>query len=220
MQIILWQFRPWSSGVLSAESSGLPPVTESASGVLPGATVGPEFSVPESGLTRQVWDGLTLLQFAREQSADAVMLPIDQQNDFNAVTPPLQSARPLEEERIPEVMSAQFEYFDGRRWQSSWKSGGGGGLPVAVRLRLWMISAAAAEELKAQVAAGAAGAGVPLVEPVEVGAAAEIGASMDAGLSASAIPMQSVERIMILQPITGAMPGFSDVDGGVPGGAP
>ena len=220
MQIILWQFRPWSSGVLSAESSGLPPVTESASGVLPGATVGPEFSVPESGLTRQVWDGLTLLQFAREQSADAVMLPIDQQNDFNAVTPPLQSARPLEEERIPEVMSAQFEYFDGRRWQSSWKSGGGGGLPVAVRLRLWMISAAAAEELKAQVAAGAAGAGVPLVEPVEVGAAAEIGASMDAGLSASAIPMQSVERIMILQPITGAMPGFSDADGGVPGGAP
>ena len=110
MQIIVWQFRPWGSGVLSAESSGLPPVTESASDVLPGATVEPAFSVPESGLTRQVWDGLTLLQFAREQSADAVMLPVDQQNDFNAVAPPLQSARPLEEERIPEAMSAQFEY--------------------------------------------------------------------------------------------------------------
>ncbi|MFN9037607.1 MAG: hypothetical protein ACK5YO_15000, partial [Planctomyces sp.] len=107
--------------------------------------------LPDTGLTRQVWDGTTLQQLVREQSSNSVQPGADLSVDFTAAEVPLVSPAPLDEERIPEATAVQFEYFDGRRWQSSWNSSAQGGLPVAVRLRMWMVSTAAAERLSAQV---------------------------------------------------------------------
>jgi len=111
-------------------------------------------------------------------------------------------------------MAVQFEYFDGRAWQSSWNSTAQGGLPVALRLRMWMVSASAAEQLVNQAESSGWPATVP--DPADAAAA---GIS-DATALAAAVPMQLVETLLVLQPISGAMPGLADsaAEAGLSGG--
>lgn len=45
------------------------------------------------------------------------------------------AAGSLERDVIPEVIQAEFRYYDGSSWQSSWNSRTSGSLPVAVELR-------------------------------------------------------------------------------------
>lgn len=201
VRIILWQFRPWGSANATA-------VSDSAD---------PQSSLPGMGLTRHVWDGMTLLQLAREQSLNAGQSTADLSVESAAADVPLQATAPLDEERIPEAMAVQFQYFDGRRWQSSWNSSAQGGLPVAVRLRMWMVSAAAAERLNAQVQQSTSGS-VPASD-------AAGGLVTDDSLAANpspeqAVPMELLERTLILQPITGAMPGLSESLESLPGVLP
>ena len=201
VRIILWQFRPWGSANATA-------VSDSAD---------PQSSLPGMGLTRHVWDGMTLLQLAREQSLNAGQSTADLSVESAAADVPLQATAPLDEERIPEAMAVQFQYFDGRRWQSSWNSSAQGGLPVAVRLRMWMVSAAAAERLNAQVQQSTSGS-VPASD-------AAGGLVTDDSLAANpspeqAVPMELLERTLILQPITGAIPGLSESPESLPGVLP
>lgn len=202
VRVIVWQFRPWGS-------ASSPAVSDPAD---------PQSVLPDTGLTRQVWDGTTLQQLVREQSSNSGQPGAELSVDFTAAEVPLVSPAPLDEERIPEATAVQFEYFDGRRWQSSWNSSAQGGLPVAVRLRMWMVSTAAAERLSAQVQQSTSVGGV-LAADATSGVIAE---ASPAGMPSaeSAVPMELLERTLILQPITGAMPGLTESADSLPGGLP
>jgi hypothetical protein len=165
-------------------------------------------------LTRQEWDGATLLQLAGEQGTTPGDVSLNTESGAVSAATPLASAAPLAEERIPETVAVQFEFFDGQAWQSSWNSTAQAGLPVALRLRMWMVSASAAERFMER----AESTGLTTTSTVNPIAAAA-GASSETSLAA-AVPLQLVETQIVLQPISGAMPGLMDpdADAGVSGG--
>jgi hypothetical protein len=82
---------------------------------------------------------------------------------------------------------------------------------------MWMVSAAAAERLNAQVQQSTSGS-VPASD-------AAGGLVTDDSLAANpspeqAVPMELLERTLILQPITGAIPGLSESPESLPGVLP
>lgn len=95
---------------------------------------------------------------------DALFQPVD------AVTEGLDEiAGPVFEpthEHVPEAVRAEFEYYDGRNWASNWNTQRRRSLPVAIRVTLWIVSAAeletASEVLSAEVSASAVSADVEL----------------------------------------------------------
>ncbi len=95
---------------------------------------------------------------------DALFQPVD------AVTQGLDEiAGPVFEpthEYVPEAVRAEFEYYDGRNWASNWNTQRRRSLPVAIRVTLWIVSAAeletASEVLSAEVSASAVSADVEL----------------------------------------------------------
>ena len=95
---------------------------------------------------------------------DALFQPVD------AVTQGLDEiAGPVFEpthEHVPEAVRAEFEYYDGRNWTSNWNTQRRRSLPVAIRVTLWIVSAAeletASEVLAAEVSASAVSADVEL----------------------------------------------------------
>jgi type II secretory pathway pseudopilin PulG len=207
VRIIIWQFRPWGgspTGISSVENADMTVEGPSASQV----------QLPEFGLTRQEWDGMTLLQLVRQQGVNNAAGPLSMESGDTSAATPMEPVAPLDQEHIPESMAVQFAYFDGRAWQSSWNSAAQGGLPVALRLRMWMVSSAAAEKL--MIPAGSvglpesvAGTSVP---------AADIVSSSER--SDTVVPLQLVETLVVLQPISGAMPGLAgpEAEAGLSGG--
>lgn len=220
-RIILWQFRPWGSTPATPMPEEFAmPATETA-GIPATMPADPQQSLPGNGLTRQVWDGTTLLQLAREQNPQSGLPAPDALTELTATSAPLTAAAPLDEERIPEAMAVQFEYFDGRRWQSSWNSTAQGGLPVALRLRMWLVSSAAAEKLAERSLQGPAGDSLAATAADGVsGNAAGPAATAELSLGEPAIPLELLERTFVLQPITGAMPGLLDGAESLPGVLP
>lgn len=206
VRIIVWQFRPW--GDVAAAGAGAEDTEFASAGAQPLALA------PDPGLTRQEWDGATLLQLAREQGLNPGDAPPDPESGAAPSATLIEPAAPLNEERIPETLAVQFEYFDGQAWQSSWNSTAQAGLPVALRLRMWMVSASAAERFMNQVESSGLTATLP-----DNSNAAAAGVSDETSLAA-AVPMQLVETLLVLQPISGAMPGLTDPDAdtGVSGG--
>ena len=220
-RIILWQFRPWgSTPATSMPDEFAFPATEPA-GIPATMPPDPLQSLPGTGLTRQVWDGTTLLQLSREQNPQSSLPAPDALTELAATSDPLTAAATLDEERIPEAMAVQFEYFDGRRWQSSWNSTAQGGLPVALRLRMWMVGAAAAEKLAERSQQGPAGD-----SPTDAAADGVSGntaggeGTAELSLAEPAIPLELLERTFVLQPISGAMPGLLDGAESLPGVLP
>ena len=207
VRIIIWQFRPWGgspTGISSVENADMTVEGPSASQV----------QLPEFGLTRQEWDGMTLLQLVRQQGVNNAAGPLSMESGDTSAATPMEPVAPLDQEHIPESMAVQFAYFDGRAWQSSWNSAAQGGLPVALRLRMWMVSSAAAEKL--MIPAGSvglpesvAGTSVP---------AADIVSSSER--PDTVVPLQLVETLVVLQPISGAMPGLAgpEAEAGLSGG--
>jgi type II secretory pathway pseudopilin PulG len=199
VRIIIWQFRPWGgspTGISSGENADMTVEGPSASQV----------QLPEFGLTRQEWDGMTLLQLVRQQGLNSVAGPLSMESGDASAATPMGAATPLDQEHIPESMAVQFAYFDGRAWQSSWNSAVQGGLPVALRLRMWMVSSAAAEKL--MIPAGSVG--LPeSVAGTSVPAADFVSSS---GRPDTVVPLQLVETLVVLQPISGAMPGLAETE--------
>ena len=206
VRIIVWQFRPWGGVAATGTSSAETEVSDAASQ--------PSALTPDPGLTRQEWDGATLLQLAGEQGITPSDVTLNTESGAVSAATPIESATPLAEERIPETVAVQFEFFDGQAWQSSWNSTAQAGLPVALRLRMWMVSASAAERFMEQ-AESTGLTTTSTVDPI----AASAGAFSETSLAA-AVPLQLVETQIVLQPISGAMPGRTDPDAdtGVSGG--
>lgn len=197
IRIVLWQFRPWGAGLTDVSSA------ENADTTLEGAAAS-QLQLPPSGLTRQEWDGVTLLQLARQQGVNNTAAPLSMESAATSAATLMESAVPLDQEHIPESVAVEFAYFDGRTWQSSWNSTAQAGLPVAVRLRMWMVSSADAERLmnpaeSTGLSAPSAGSSVPAAEVVSPAVQAD-----------TAVPLQLVETLLVLQPISGAMPGLTD----------
>ncbi len=197
VRIVLWQFRPWGAGLTDVTSA------ENADTTLEGAAAS-QLQLPPSGLTRQEWDGVTLLQLARQQGVDNTAAPLSMESGATSAATLMESAVPLDQEHIPESVAVEFAYFDGRTWQSSWNSTAQAGLPVAVRLRMWMVSSADAERLmkpaeSTGLSAPSAGSSVPAAEVVSPAVQAD-----------TVVPLQLVETLLVLQPISGAMPGLTD----------
>lgn len=200
VRIIIWQFRPWGGVAVAGAGAADTEFSDAPSQ--------PSALAPDPGLTRQEWDGATLLQLAREQSLTPGDAPLDTESGAAPAATLLEPAAPLDEERIPETLAVQFEYFDGQAWQSSWNSTAQAGLPVALRLRMWMVSASAAERFMNQAESTVLTATLP-----DNSNAAAAGASDETSLAAP-VPLQLVETLLVLQPISGAMPGLTDPDAG------
>jgi hypothetical protein len=199
VRIVLWQFRPWGAGMTDVTSA------ENADTTLEGAAASQlQLQLPPSGLTRQEWDGVTLLQLARQQGVDNTAAPLSMESGATSAATLMESAVPLDQEHIPESVAVEFAYFDGRTWQSSWNSTAQAGLPVAVRLRMWMVSSADAERLmkpaeSTGLSAPSAGSSVPAADAVSPAVQTD-----------TVVPLQLVETLLVLQPISGAMPGLTD----------
>lgn len=199
VRIVIWQFRPWG-GSLTGVSS-----TENVDMTVDGPSVS-QIPLPKSGLIRQEWDGVSLLQLVRRQGVSNAAAPFSMESEEASAATIVETAAPLAQEHIPETMAAQFAYFDGRTWQSSWNSAAQAGLPVAIRLRMWMISSAAAEKLMIPAESTAspisfAGNAVPAADMASPTAPPQ-----------TVVPLQLVETLFVLQPISGAMPGLRDAD--------
>jgi hypothetical protein len=202
VRIVLWQFCPWGAGLTDVPSA------ENADTTFEGAAAS-QLQLPPSGLTRQEWDGVTLLQLARQQDVDNTAAPLGMESGATSAATLMESAVPLDQEHIPESVAVQFAYFDGSTWQSSWNSTAQGGLPVAVRLRMWMVSSADAERLmnpmeSTGLSASSAGSSIPAAEVVSPAVQAD-----------TVVPLQLVETLLVLQPISGAIPGLTDPEAAV-----
>ena len=118
---------------------------------------------------------------------------------------------------IPEVVGCRFEYFSGTAWMTSWNSEQQQGLPLAVRIRLHLVASDKLEKLKMALG-DSQGADTPLDSAL--GSAINTNGSspvspMDENSAAdpfTSIPTRQIERIVILQPLTGPMPQPGNLD--------
>lgn len=119
---------------------------------------------------------------------------------------------------IPEVTDCRFEYFSGSEWESSWSSEQRSSLPIAVRVRLRLISPENVATLQSQIGmTGTSGEGpeatlgFPRRNEIRTAPPA---ITRDAGGATTLplIPVRDLQRIILLQPIRGAMPLPGDQD--------
>lgn len=113
---------------------------------------------------------------------------------------------------IPEIVSCRFEYFSGSSWASTWNSEQQQSLPLAIRVRMQLVNAADLEKLKL-IFGDSASQDSPLDDAV-VGSPSTTSASTNTPASTedstidplAAIRTRKVERIILLQPVTGPLP--------------
>ena len=113
---------------------------------------------------------------------------------------------------IPEVVGCRFEYFSGSTWASTWNSEQQQSLPLAIRVRMQLVNAADLEKIKLVF-----GDSTSQESPLDVA----IDDSPSTATASSATPTSAedptadplatirtrkVERIILLQPVTGSMP--------------
>lgn len=121
---------------------------------------------------------------------------------------------------IPEVVGCRFQYFDGTKWESSWNSDQKKELPVAIRIRLKLATPENLEKLARLTGSGdtedstldeAIDAGQPKRDDA---AASEVKGSNDSANPQETIPTRDVDRIIMLQPISGPLPLIEKLDDG------
>jgi hypothetical protein len=123
---------------------------------------------------------------------------------------------------IPEVVGFRLEYFSGSSWASSWNSQQQQGLPIAVRIRLRLITPQNLAKLNQSLGLTST-QDSPLDSAIQ-GASpnpSSTGTGTD-GMSGAnsatdpmtdpfeSIPTRQIERIILLQPISGPMPSAGD----------
>lgn len=119
---------------------------------------------------------------------------------------------------VPEVVGCRFEYFSGSAWMTTWNSEQQHGLPLAVRVRLHLVASNELEELN--MALGESQSTDTLLESA-LSSAADTNGSLpvsardenSAAQPFKSIPTRQIERIVILQPLTGPMPQPGSLDG-------
>jgi prepilin-type N-terminal cleavage/methylation domain-containing protein len=113
---------------------------------------------------------------------------------------------------IPEVVSCRFEYFSGSSWASTWNSEQQQSLPLAIRVRMQLVNAADLEKLKL-VFGDSTSQDSPLDDAIDdnPSTASTSPATPASSEDPTADPLatirtRKVERIILLQPVTGPMP--------------
>jgi len=222
-QTVIWQFQ--APGVIASESQSL-----------------------RSGLYRIQTDSLALQTALRQQTSlleDSVPddgASVDQMTMEALLFPPVDTrsqTMPVEAngsentaavpqfDVIPEVVACRLEYFSGSGWSSSWNSDQQNGLPVAVRVRLRLVTPRNLERLN-QVFGTTSSQGTLLENALgDPAGVTKSPTASNAQLPEEAgadpfrmIPTRQVERIILLQPITGPMPqpGAGEESNALPGG--
>ena len=113
---------------------------------------------------------------------------------------------------VPEIVSCRFEYFNGSVWASTWNSDQQQGLPVAIRLSLRLVKTEDLEKLAA-IFGEASSQSSPLDEALD-GRLPSTAESFSQSLSPgdptadplATIRTRQIERIILLQPVTGPIP--------------
>jgi hypothetical protein len=112
---------------------------------------------------------------------------------------------------IPEVVSCRFEYFSGSSWASTWSSEQQS-LPLAIRIRMQLVNAADLEKLKL-VFGDSTSRDSPLDDAsdnssstVSTSPATPTSSEDPTADPLATITTRKVERIILLQPVTGPMP--------------
>ena len=114
---------------------------------------------------------------------------------------------------IPEVVGCRFEYFSGSAWTTTWNSEMQQGLPLAIRIRLRLVTPADLEKLNL-VLGTTQTADSPLDRALNAGAdtvsssPSTLPSALDdpAADPFASIPTRQIQRIVMLQPLTGPMP--------------
>ncbi len=113
---------------------------------------------------------------------------------------------------IPEVVSCRFEYFSGSSWASTWNSEQQQSLPLAIRIRMQLVPAADLEKLKL-IFGDSTSQDSPLDEAIDdspstASTSPATAASTDDPTAdpLATIKTRQVERIILLQPVTGPLP--------------
>ena len=114
---------------------------------------------------------------------------------------------------IPEVVGCRFEYFSGSAWTTSWNSELQQGLPLAIRIRLRLVTPTDLGMLNQALGTPQA-ADSPLDSAMKAGAdtVSSSPTKMPSALDDRVadpfvrIPTRQIQRIVMLQPLTGPMP--------------
>jgi prepilin-type N-terminal cleavage/methylation domain-containing protein len=164
-----------------------------------------------SGLTRLEWNHQTF----RNLTASLIG------STATAATVENSSPQPQQPriDAIPEAVAVVFEYFDGRTWQPAWNSDAQATLPAAVRIRMHVVSPPDAETLSLRFPAKPPTEPTPQTIPEPVPEPESESTNLNLAASPP-LKLHTIEHIVLLQPITGAMPGLTDPDAELPGAFP
>ena len=119
---------------------------------------------------------------------------------------------------IPEVVSCRFQYFSGSSWTSTWNSEQQKSLPLAIRTRMQFVTTADLEKLKL-IFGDSTTTNSPLDQainnrpsstsagdPGPNDSSQSLTTADSAADPLAAIRTRQIERIILLQPVTGPMP--------------
>lgn len=119
---------------------------------------------------------------------------------------------------IPEVVNCRFEYFNGSFWSSTWNSEQQQSLPLAIRIRMQIVTAADLEKLKL-IFGDSTTTDSPLDQAIDNSLSdTSAGGSAASDTPPAATPddpatdplaeiqTRQIERIILLQPVSGPMP--------------
>jgi len=209
-QTIIWQFQ--APGVLSGTQALKPGLYRIQTESLALQTaLNQQDSMPE--------DASTDAEGSVDQMTLEALLfpPVDSANPTAAING--EQASPLipKFDAIPEVVSCRFEYFSGSAWTSTWNSEQQQGLPVAVRVKLRLVTPDNLIKLTQIFGEGTGGSSLldeamnssagPAASSTESKSSMPLQPGDEPGADPlTAIPTRQVERIIMLQPIVGPMP--------------
>ena len=138
-RVVLWIFQPW--GQLQSDQSRLP------AGL---CRIEFDQSLLQSIVARQNGNGGADVPDLETLVQEMFPLPslageaVESTESFRVIPT---SMRP-QVELIPEVVSLQFQYFDGRQWIENWNSVGRRELPIAVRARMYLCRSSDLDQLR------------------------------------------------------------------------
>lgn len=139
--------------------------------------------------------------------------PANTQAESSGATPSAEASIQTapEFDLIPEVVSFRFEYFGGSSWASTWNSEQQQSLPLAIRVRMQLVNAADLEKLKL-IFGDSNSQDSPLDDAIDDSSArVSTPSSSPPADNLTADPLttiqtRKVDRIILLQPVTGPMP--------------
>ena len=207
-QTVIWQFQ--APGMISGTQSlraGLYRIqTESLS-------LQAALSQQESLLENQSPDSETSVD--RMTLETLLYPPVDSQRESTGgdASSELQELDVPKFDLVPEVVSWRFEYFNGSAWASKWNSDQQQGLPLAIRIKLRLVKTEDLEKL-ATIFGEAGSQSSPLDEAIDRRLPSTTASTVSQSRSTSdstadplaTIQTRQIERIILLQSVTGPIP--------------